>query len=309
MAAAPGATIYHSRSWAEILQRTFGYQPRPRLFRFDDGTVALLPAMRVGSRSSLWQDLRAVPSGYGAPISDRPLTARQRRQLWRAITEPCATAAMLSVRFGPGTEPAWPELGSVSRLVRTEQRSDFTHALDLRLGFDALWTSFHKHVRYYHGRGLKDGLSVRSGTTAEDVDRFYPSYEHNSRAWPAHDRKPRSLFHNMVAAGAARVWLVEDAAGATLGGAVLLEFGASVHVWAAARDPRLDNRHPVHRVLYPEMIRDACERGFSWFDFGSSQAWARCKISKSSSGRSSWITRYGTLRDRWPAPCGGSARA
>jgi lipid II:glycine glycyltransferase (peptidoglycan interpeptide bridge formation enzyme) len=178
---------------------------------------------------------------------------------------------VLSVRFGPRTGGAWPDLGH-SRGVRGRQRTDFTHAIDLRGGFEPLWLKFGQSVRRYHGRGSRDGLNVRYSSSAADVDRFYAAYDYNTRAWPAHERKPLALFRNLatLAPGAARIWLVEDAAGATLAGAIAVEFGDSVHFWAGARDARLDRQH-ANLLLFPEIIRDACERGFAWFDFGSSQ--------------------------------------
>jgi CelD/BcsL family acetyltransferase involved in cellulose biosynthesis len=49
VAAHPGATVFHSRAWAEVLAETYGHRPFYCRFSRNGDTVALLPLMQVDS--------------------------------------------------------------------------------------------------------------------------------------------------------------------------------------------------------------------------------------------------------------------
>jgi serine/alanine adding enzyme len=138
--------------------------------------------------------------------------------------------------------------------------------LDLPGRADQLWASLRSEIRNRVRRAEKEGLGVEFASS--DVDGFYRVFSENMRELgvPAHPRR----FFEAVLAGVASSELVTISDGSeTIGGAILVWFRDKVEVPWISCSRRYFEKCP-NNLLYWELMRHACERGFRVFDFGRS---------------------------------------
>lgn len=260
------ATWFHSRHWAECWRAGArdAVAPRPLLVIFSDGRSALLPLSVQSAYLGLFRMHLSSPGGtYGGWISADALGAGHARLLAEHLL---TRLGAMQWRISP-FDPAASELGLPAAAV-----ADETHVLDLAPGFDAIhrgWTKGHASAAR---KAAREGVTVRAADTLDDWRAYYRVYEDSLARWgdSASSRHRWELFQELAgrAKEGARLWLASHE-GEVVAGAVCLEARRHVAYWhGAALASRFELR--AVNLLLHDAIRDACERGFRWFDFNPS---------------------------------------
>jgi len=155
--------------------------------------------------------------------------------------------------------------------VRTNN-DDETLALNLADGFDAVYKGWTKGHRYAARKACREGVSVKLASTLDDWRAYYRVYEDSLRRWghKASSIYSWQLFAEMFRRKSPNInlwlsfWQNRVIAGA-------LCFYAKIHAvyWHGAALEAYFSLRPVNLLFY-EAIKDACDKGYTWFDFNPS---------------------------------------
>jgi Acetyltransferase (GNAT) domain len=235
------------------------YSFEPYRVAYADGAVALVPLVRVRRRLAAMTMMMGMPLGLeGTPIAlEGSLGPGHMEGLFDALK----ACARLRLHGGAGGSP--PANGRAEHLT--------THVLDLRPGFETVWTdAFTSKNRNMVRKAEKRGLRVARETSQERADDYYDIYAAASQRW-GYDAPPypRALFRELVACGHAELWLAYDDDG-PVSGAFLLDGSDDLLYWSGATVPGKQALAPSNALL-SEAIKAACERDVSYLDFGASQ--------------------------------------
>jgi hypothetical protein len=260
--ACPYATYFHTPAWAELMA---GLDPRrsvaTQAFRLADGAVAVLPLIAYRHDRVFRRYESMVPGVYGGPIAERTLTSDE----VAAILDRAVTLGTSSLRvFGN----PYLEVFAAAK----ETGDEFTHAFDLRDGFDAVYRRFHRNHRRTHTAAVKAGLVLDRAQTLQDYRDYYSIYRLEHERWGTEARSdyPFELFAEMHRRRDPNIvlWLARFG-GRIIAGDLWLYWNRHNVGWHGAADPSLFHLHPTN-FLITEILHDACARGDRWCDLNPS---------------------------------------
>jgi hypothetical protein len=264
-AACEHATFFHSRDWAEVWQRYTRGQLEPAAWSlsFSDGSTAILPACRTRLRRGLTSRYISSPADtYGGWLSTHELTGEHRELL---VAHMRRQMPNLSLRVNP-FDP------SMTKVKFGLVVHDNTHVLRLTGDMKAIERRFSKGHRAAIRAARKNGVTISLATELEDWRRYYSAYEDSLRRWGprATSRYTWGLFDQFfrLASPRVRLWIAERD-GELLAGALCFYARSHVDWWHGAAFESAFHLRPVN-LLIAEVIREASQRGYSWFDFNPS---------------------------------------
>jgi len=261
------ATYFHSREWAEVWQDyTEGeIQPSPSLVYFTDGKKALLPLSC--HRSVKWLRRKhkylSSPAGtYGGWLSDDVLDMSHAKLLGDYLLNDLGS---LLWRINP-----YDELAVNSGIVPSRQ--DETHAIELTPGFEAIFKGWTKGHRSAAKKAQREGVEIRLARSPEDWEAYFLAYQDSLERWgnKASSQYKRSLFDGMRSQRSQNIllWLATFN-GRVIAGCLCLYAKHHVAYWHGAAVEEYFKLRPVHLLVY-EIVRNACDKNYQWFDFNPS---------------------------------------
>jgi hypothetical protein len=258
------STFFHTFTWAQIVIGTFpDYRVATKAFVLDDGAVAIVPMVASYERNRYFRWCESMyPGGYGGAVAERTLTRDEIDSIFRRLTD--RRTAYLHVMGNPFDHHDFPP--------GFERSEEHTHVLDLTPGFDAIYASYRDGHKYSVKRARKLGVQVEIAATEADYRAYYESYLDNLKRWG--DRTlvtyPYSLFKEIWRSRSenTKLWIAkvgEEVAS----GCLVFYHNRHVLYWHAATSERFFN-HGAGPLLTTEILRDACQRGFAYYDFSPS---------------------------------------
>ena len=266
------STYFHSREWAEIWSK---YTKRkmfltPFLVLFSDGKKALLPfscLKKEGLAPILTGMTRQYISSpewtYGGWISADKLDNNHVILLSNLIKKKFNN---LSWRLNPYDDAAL-ESG-----IKISDEGE-THAINLEKGFDEIVSNMSKGHRSSVKQSIRNGVSVRLSSSIEDWLNYYQLYEASVRRWGnrlVSDKYTWELFHEIFLRNSPNIelWLATYQ-GRDISGVLCFHSKRHFVAWSGASLETYFKLRPVN-LLYYEIIKNVCERGYTWFDFNPS---------------------------------------
>lgn len=255
--AQPGASLYQSSGWRNVIARVFGHETYYLYAMGVDGKLlGVLPLVRL--RSRLFGDyLVSVPYfNYGGALATDETTAQA------LMEHACELARNLGSQHVEFRDTA-KRPGDWA--VRTDK---VILELELPGSADVLWTALGSKLRAQIKRPTKEGIQVVWGG-AELLDDFYQVFARNMRdlGTPVYSvtffAAILETFRNAASIAVARYQGIPVAAGFLLGYKQRLEIP-----WAASL--RKYNVFGSNMLLYWEVLKKAIEDGYQVFDFGRS---------------------------------------
>jgi FemAB-related protein (PEP-CTERM system-associated) len=253
---AAGAGHSHLSGWLRVIARSYGHRPMC-LWARDSGHIrGVLPLVLV---RGLWGSRSLVSLPFlddGGICADEEGAAQGLLEGARQLARQCQ-AEVLDLRQREGTGlPLEPHGGKV------------TLVLELEADPDRLWGRLNGKVRNQVRKALTSGLAA-SWSGIEGLDAFYDVFAVNMRdlGSPVHGRGFFAAILEEFAGSAGLVLVRRD--GLPIGGGLCLFFRDRVVMpWASS----LREYHSFcpNNLLYWEVIRRACEKGYRQFDFGRS---------------------------------------
>jgi serine/alanine adding enzyme len=256
----PSATVAHSSAWGRIVGGAYGHRSTYLSIDDDGEMLGALPLVLVSSRifgrrlvSMPFLDYGGVLASPAAPtgavepvlLEAALALARQRRAHGIGLRQ-----------FHPVRLPYPTAVDRVTMLLKLTTK-------------DAVWKALPSERRNRIRKGEKSGLTA-AWCGAEALDAFYRVFAVNMRdlGSPVHSR---AFFRLMLEElpGTARVLLVRDRDGRAVGAAVCLFFRDTIMVpWVSSLREAFSLC--PNFVLYWEVIRFGCEKGYRTLDLGRS---------------------------------------
>lgn len=257
--ASPRASFYHLAEWQSVNTRCFGHRTCHLAALDGDRIVGVFPIVQL--KSVLFGNIAcSMPFvNFGGPCGE---TDDVEAALLDAAAELAAEWRVdyLEIR-------SLRHLGD--RLPSSEHKVSMT--VDLDANSDTLWDAFKTGQRQEIRRGYKNGFSAKFGSV-ERLDDFYTILSESWRdlGTPIYRKDYlRSVIETFPAT--TRICVVYAADGRPAAGALIGHHRDTVEgMWLGTRSQF--RRQLVGYVLYWELIKDACERGFTRFHLGRSTA-------------------------------------
>jgi hypothetical protein len=271
------ATYFHSRQWGDIWHAYSNGRIRaePRFVSFTDGKTAIIPLSCSLSCYRFVKSCSSSPAGtFGGWITADALEVGHARLLTDYMLTKCGD---LDWVVNPYDENVFK-----AGVDRSDHETDM---LDLSVGFDNVLRQFERENIRAIRKAQNLGIAIRLGDTLEDWRHYFTAYEESLSRWKhVSSRYEWRLFEEIFNRQSPHVqlWL------ATCGNSIVsgaLCFYAKRHVvyWHGASLKEYFSYRPVHLLLH-EIIKDACEKGYKWFDFNPSGGHAGVRAFKKTFG-------------------------
>lgn len=250
----PETIPFHHPEWARLLADCYGFPAFALALQDEAGEiVAGIPVLETRSllRRRRWVSLPFTD--FCPPLGKADLSSGIDGERRRAGIE------RLEVRY----ELAIP--GGQARPVAV------LHTLELDAAPEELFERFHRsQVQRNIRRAEKEGVTIRRGTSAEDlVEIFYALHLMTRRRQgvPVQPRRFfRLLWERMLEPGLGFVSIAETE-GEPIAGAVFLRWGAAATYKFGASDPQHQRLRPNHLIFW-DAIRTLSADGVRTLDFG-----------------------------------------
>ncbi|UCD63470.1 MAG: FemAB family PEP-CTERM system-associated protein [Candidatus Zixiibacteriota bacterium] len=253
---ADNATIAHDIGWMEVIAKGLGHTPRYLLAVDGQQVTGILPLFEVKT----WWRSRYLVSlpwiDYGGVCAADAATEQLLVARGREITEQ-ARAEFMELR---SVNPTAVDLPTSQKKV--------TFLLQLDRDPEKVWTGFNAKLRNQIRKADKSGLTTELGGL-EFLGAFYKVFARNMRdlgtpVWG------RDFFAEILTTfkDSARIILVRMS-GRVIAGGLVLSFKDRLYVPSASAYREYLKYCPNH-ALYWRVIKDGCEGGYRFFDFGRS---------------------------------------
>ncbi|TMD81794.1 MAG: GNAT family N-acetyltransferase [Chloroflexi bacterium] len=184
IASQPDATLFHHPAWVQALAEAYGYDPFLIIHADEDGNiVAGMPVLDV--RSALRGRRR-----ISLPFTDYcPPLARNAQRLTFFAEE--LNRWQIDAQSSIEVHGALPDIGGVDRV-----QVGFGHLLSLEQDPARLFSRLHPNIRRWIRKSLREGLTVRLGTSPADLEPFYRLHWQTRRRLGV-PLQPRSFFDSL----------------------------------------------------------------------------------------------------------------
>jgi CelD/BcsL family acetyltransferase involved in cellulose biosynthesis len=297
--------VWQTFGFGEALSRAYReYAHEPRVLDLEDGRRALLPLVRIRRRLRFLRCFESMPFSLtgglvvegGRPASPRDLDA---------VVESLA-ADSFAARMPPADGEPLPLVApSRGRLVARS-----THVLDLREGFEEIWTRrFEGKVRNQCRLAERKGVQIEAPRSLESMAEYYELYRESAARWGyASPPYPWALFRELaVLLGQGVELKVARVEGRTAAAILLLHGSRTVLYWGAVLRREYASLSPGS-LLLARAVEEACGRGARSFDLGASEGLESVRRFKESFGARPAV-RHEYLQQRLTSRIVGAAIA
>jgi len=279
------ATYFHSREWAEIwnVYSDRKIQPHPLLITFSDSKSALLPLTKQNRLKGLISVYLSSSAGtFGGWISQDRIGLSHAELLGDYLT---GKLGNLIWRINPYDKSATCLLKKGLKI----DCFDETQMLFLNKGFEETckqWTKEQTSLIRAVRKAQKEGVTVKLADTRSDWQTYYRIYEDSLRRWGKRldEGYDLRLFETLFTRRSPyiKLWLAMNN-GVTLAGALCFYANRHAVYWHGAALEKYLNLRPVNLLMF-EIIKDACDNRYSWFDFNPSGGYKGVVAFKNSFG-------------------------
>jgi lipid II:glycine glycyltransferase (peptidoglycan interpeptide bridge formation enzyme) len=272
------ATYFHSREWSEIWRDyTEGnLQPDAKLVSFSDGKQALLPLSSRKLYKGLIKGYLSSPAGtFGGWLSNDELTTSHAQLLSQYLIN----LENIQWRFNP-YDPL------LTQFSVPNAKEDITDVLNLRNGFEAIYQKWTKGHSSAARKARKASIYIKKAQDLQEWQVYYQLYEDSLKRWGVKQTSfyRWSLFNLMFIRQSSNIqlWLAiyEDQ---IIAGALCFYSKTHVVYWHGSALSDYFKFRPVNLLMY-EIIYDACQHDYHWFDFNPSSGHEGVKAFKRSFG-------------------------
>ncbi|MGZ7135898.1 MAG: lipid II:glycine glycyltransferase FemX, partial [Methanobacterium sp.] len=266
------SNFLHSPSWAKIMEKTYNYRPATRLYHINDKEI-LIPMLETNVLGFKYFFQFPEVSDAGGLFSESDITIDDFKLIAKSIIG--GRNLRFGLTFPPFMKLSPSKLSSqIKEEWRVKDEFNYTHVLELEgKNYEDIWENdFHQRVRRSIRKAKKSGVEVRESTSLNDFKTFYNIYDTEaSQKWGYKTPQiPLKLFKNLYKYGSNHVKLslaIKDEK--TIAGALSLAYSKTVYVFISAFLPEYGAFNPTS-LLFNEAIKQACQEGYDYVNFGTS---------------------------------------
>nr|CAD6405384.1 GNAT family N-acetyltransferase [Rhizobium sp. Q54] len=274
----PLALPTQGRDWTEAIISFGGYRDCSRLYRFHDGTEAILPLLTRKGVPERLQCIASPPAawGFGGLVSSRPMTIAHHRTI--AMDLERHPALQVSIRPNPFCSPDWCQAVG-DGWIRLARRA---HVLSLSNDFAAIRTTrFSSNARRHLRTAESASLEVVSGNDPDLLQDFHKLLIQSMDRWAAQQGEPSVLarlrgmkrdplqkFSAIAKALGPQMQIFMARVGGQPAAAILVLYGRNAHYTRGAMDKALAAPTAANYLLHAMAIEEACRRGCESYHMG-----------------------------------------
>jgi CelD/BcsL family acetyltransferase involved in cellulose biosynthesis len=231
------------------------------------GLIPLVTKTRLGVEQYISMPFGSHGGPLLAPGAD-PAVAAALAEGFRGLGMRLRTMRFeMSVFDPPGglREALRPALGSTFHDFRT-------HIVDLSPGFDELWESgYRRGTRKCVRAARRAGVEVQVEEPAVAIDVLHRLHSEQSQEWMGIHPHPREVIESLIESYRedARIYVARAGEKPLAACLFLHHQGKEVHPWVSGATPEGRESRAFHLLIHDAM-RDACETGFTFWNFGGS---------------------------------------
>ena len=259
------ATFFHTPLWHKIVVKTYKhYRIATKEFTFDDGTRALIPFIQT-TKGGLFKRKERLKSSvfnmYGGIISDTKLSTVQQDQIFDYLI---SLKANITIMGNPFSDYKLPK-----SFTCTE---DFTDVIALHKGEEYIFQQLSRNARKSIRRAIKREVTVRTIQTEEEIKGYYEVYRDTINRWGDATKYiyPQEIFLNIFrdAGNAVKIWVAEKN-GKIIAVLTVFYWNSLVTPFHTASLKDYFDCCP-NNILHMEVIKDAINKNYRYYDFGPS---------------------------------------
>lgn len=272
--------VDQSPDWFDTIQAYGPYKDASRLYEWENGQRAVLPAV---SRRGLPEHLavRSSPPrdwGIGGPVSERPLEEEEISDILTDLSH--LPGLRFSIRPNPLMGAKWDKAkpNGFIKIPRMAQ------VINLENGFNSIWEKrFDENTRRNIRKAEKSGLVVECDSSGKLVPVFYSLFiqsidrwakrQHEPlflARWRAARRDPIEKFQRMsqLLGNYLRIWVAWKE-GIPVAALMILQ-GRNAHYTRGAMNLALAGPTRANDFLHKMAIEEACQSGCRYYQMGES---------------------------------------
>jgi len=264
--ACPWATYFHAPGWALVIAKTFTrYEPAAVGFITDSGARAVIPFV-VEKKKKLLKTIKRYksmePGVYGGIIADRTLFQHEVDEILGHV---------ISIKKSEGRIVGNPfkHFQFPSHMKKKEMS---TRVIDLSPGFDALLQGFSRGQKSNIRQAQKKQITVRRAATEQDISCYFDIYVQTLKRWGGKTAAsyPRQLFLNLFGEKDFHIrFCLAEKEGQIIAGIIVLAWQKNLLYWHGCSREEFFRDYP-NNLLHYEVLKWACENGFTRYDMGPS---------------------------------------
>ena len=261
----PEATFFHTPLWHKIVVKTYKhYRIATKEFTFDDGTRALIPFIQT-TKGGLFKRKERLKSSvfnmYGGIISDTKLSTVQQDQIFDYLI---SLKANITIMGNPFSDYKLPKSFNCTE--------DFTDVIALDKGEEYIFQQLSRNARKSIRRAIKREVTVRTIQTEEEIKGYYEVYRDTINRWGDATKYiyPQEIFLNIFrdAGNAVKIWVAEKD-GKIIAVLTVFYWNNLVTPFHTASLKDYFDCCP-NNILHMEVIKDAINKNYRYYDFGPS---------------------------------------
>ncbi len=263
-------SFFHSPTWAKIVEKTWDYRTATRLYHIN-GKKILIPMME--SNILGFKIFTNIPTNAdaGGLFSESDITTDEFKSIVTDIIG--GRNLSISLAFPPFMKLSSDKSSLIIDDWKLKDEFTYTHLIKIEnKSSDDIWNDFHRKTRQKVRKAIKSGVKVREGTSWEDFNAFYDIYvKESSQKWGYETPQiPLKLCKNLYKYGSDHVKLnlaIKD--GKIIAGTISFLYSKMFYIFMSAFLPEYGNFNPTS-VLFNESIKQACQDGYKYVNFGTS---------------------------------------
>ena len=258
------ATFFHTPNWSKVFTGAYpDMKIATKKFVLGDRTRVILPFVSLRTKTGLFSSYLSNAAGvYGGIISERKINKNEIDEIFTSLIG--KNIAHILIVGNPLYDCKLPE--------QFRAKIDFTHILKLDENKEKL-ISYSDGARNCINRAKKFRVVCRTANNnMDDWKKYYSIYQEALKRWgnESTNQYPFSLFENIfkLRDPNIKLWLVFFE-GKVVGGSLSFYHNRHCVVWHAAF---LSNyfKYGISNFLYHNIILDAKEKGYKYYDFNPS---------------------------------------
>jgi hypothetical protein len=258
--ASPGHSFFHSSSWAEVLQKSYGYAPRYFTLRGKNNFTGMLPVMEVNSFLTGRRGVSLPFTDYCEPIvSDKA----QFQEVFAA-----------AVAFGKKQKWRYLEIRGGQTFLQKEVSSEhyYGHTLDLTAGHQKIFSNLRDSTGRNIKKAQKENVTVSISTSPNSMKELYRL---NTMTRREHGLPPQPyyffqcVYDHIVSKGMGFIALAYFHNTAITAN-VYFNFGKEIIYKYGASDRAYQTLRANNLVMW-EAIKWSCDRGHKSLCFGRTE--------------------------------------
>jgi hypothetical protein len=259
------ATFFHTPTWSKILVDTYPeFYIATQGFLLDDGIEAVVPMVGTMERNKFFKRYESIfPGGYGGVIARRYPSLEEQDFIFRNLAD--SGLVYVHIIGNPFFAQTLPH--------EYESSSEYTHILSLADGFETVYKNFSKGQKQHIRNAREMGIEIKLASNEDEYLEYYEGvYLDSLKRWGENTliSFPYLLFKQIYInkSDDIQLWIAKYN-GEIISGSLNFYHQKHIIAWQAATCERYLKNSPSP-LLKAEIIRDACQKGYLYYDFSPS---------------------------------------